>query len=72
MKKGIYCDLVNLAANGDCQFYLELDAIKGCGATGYPVSYGYKYCMKFGENANSFNEDVGRQKKKFHLIKLEF
>lgn len=56
--KGIYGDLITLAANGDCNFYLELDAIKNCGVNGYPVSYGYKYCMKFGENSQNFNEDV--------------
>ena len=47
-----------MAADGDCNFYLELDAIKECGANGYPISYGYKYCMKFGENSEKFNEDV--------------
>ncbi len=49
-----------MAANGDCKFYLELDAIKECGYNGYPISYGYKYCMKFGENSEKFNEDVNK------------
>jgi hypothetical protein len=47
-----------LANNGDCQFYKELEDKKNCGSNGYPVAYGYKYCVKFGENINSFNDDV--------------
>lgn len=47
-----------LANNFDCQFYKELEDKKNCGSNGYPVAYGYKYCVKFGENINSFNDDV--------------
>ena len=47
-----------LAKNGDCQFYKELENIKKCGSNGYPIAYGYKYCVKFGENINTFNDDV--------------
>ena len=47
-----------LANNGDCQFYKELEDKKNCGSNGYPVAYGYKYCVKFGENINNFNDDV--------------
>ena len=47
-----------LANNGDCQFYKELENTKQCGLNGYPIAYGYKYCVKFGENINTFNDDV--------------
>jgi hypothetical protein len=34
--------------NGDCEFYTQcLEEKYKCGAQGYPVGYGYKYCSKF-------------------------
>jgi len=57
--KGCLAVLETLADKGDCQFYNELEAIKKCGTNGYLIGYGGKYCRKFGDNYNSFNEDVG-------------
>lgn len=59
MKIACQADLSFLAAHGDCTFYNELEAIKNCGNNGYLISYGGKYCRKFGDNYANFNEDVG-------------
>ena len=47
-----------LATVGDCNFYMELEASKKCGPTGYLQGYGFKYCSRFGDHYNSFNADV--------------
>lgn len=42
-----YC-LKVLPLQDECEWYLEcLERLFGCGAGGYPVEYGYKYCTKF-------------------------
>ncbi len=50
--------LSNYASWGDCNFYQELEKVKNCGKTGYLIGYGGKYCVKFGEKSDSFNQDV--------------
>ena len=50
-------NLKDLAEIGDCLFYTELEGIKKCGTNGYLINYGYKYCNKFGDNYDSFNQD---------------
>jgi len=45
-----------LAEHGNCQFYDVLEQSKQCGPKGYLIGYGGKYCRKFGENADEFNE----------------
>jgi hypothetical protein len=50
--------LQQLASAGNCEFYNELERIKNCGQTGYLIAYGGKYCRKFGENFEQFNDDV--------------
>ena len=50
--------LEKLANEGNCSFYEVLEKEKHCGQNGYLISYGRKYCEKFGEKASSFNQDV--------------
>lgn len=43
--------------NFSCEFYiLCLENTYHCGADGYPVGYGYKYCNKFTEHMSEFSE----------------
>ncbi len=45
-----------LAARGDCAFYQCLDSrLGGCGADGYPLGYGHRYCNRFHTTRNSFD-----------------
>ena len=49
------CDV--LVEDQSCDFYKTcLEDEYQCGANGYPVGYGYKYCSKFLENINQFSE----------------
>ena len=53
-----YC--VSLASKGDCDFYNTCIETwtRSCGSTGYALGYGGKYCRKFGDNQQLFNEAV--------------
>ncbi len=50
--------LTSLAAEGNCDFYYEIESVRNCSAKGYPIGYGHKYWMKFGDKYESFNKDV--------------
>lgn len=53
----IQAGLKQLADEGNCSFYTELEKTKKCGANGYLIQYGYMYCNKFGEYYKLFNKD---------------
>ena len=41
----------------DCSFYPDcLEATYNCGPTGYPIGYGLKYCTKFVDNYDLYDE----------------
>lgn len=44
--------------NGDCEFYTGMENLLQCGANGYPLGYGYKYCKIFSSNLGVLNQDV--------------
>ncbi len=49
----------SLAAAGDCDFYKCIDhALGGCGSESYPLGFGYKYCRRFQDNNEQFDEEV--------------
>lgn len=51
-------------SSSNCDFYKCLENKNKCGSNGYPLSYGYKYCMKFAnnnyktQNAKNWTNDV--------------
>lgn len=59
--KQAYC--VSLAGKGDCDFYDDCIEkwTQTCGVSGYALGYGGKYCRKFGDNLQMFNEAVSRK-----------
>ncbi len=62
----------NLAAQGDCRFYHCLDHyLEGCGADGYPIGYGYRYCYESNSQRNSFNVKVSSYSH-FCSIKVQY
>ena len=62
--KGSYCandtTCTNKANRGDCEFYTCFENRRNCGSQGYMLGYGRKYCYRFGEHYDSFN-DAGRK-----------
>jgi hypothetical protein len=53
-----HCPLLHsLASVGNCDFYKEVENVRNCSSSGYPISYGFKYCVKFGDKYESFNKD---------------
>ena len=59
--KHVHC--VSLARKGDCNFYDDCIEkwTQTCGNAGYALGYGGKYCRKFGNNQQLFNEAVCRE-----------
>ena len=53
-----YC--VSLASKGDCNFYdICIEKwTRTCGSRGYALGYGAKYCRKFNDNQQLFDEAV--------------
>jgi len=58
LDKQHYC--VSLASKGDCNFYDHCIEkwTQTCGSSGYALGYGGKYCRKFADNQQLFNEAV--------------
>lgn len=56
--KQAYC--VTLASKGDCDFYDDCIEkwTQTCGSSGYALGYGGKYCRKFADNMQLFDEAV--------------
>lgn len=49
----------NMARSGDCGFYSQcVEKHIPCGPNGYALGYAGKYCVKFGKDADCFNEGV--------------
>ena len=46
---------IDLANNGDCEFYNCFENRRNCGPNGYMIGYGGKYCHRFGQHYDSFN-----------------
>ena len=46
---------IDLANNGDCEFYSCFENRRNCGPNGYMIGYGGKYCHRFGQHYDSFN-----------------
>ena len=46
---------IDLANNGDCEFYNCFENRRNCGPNGYMIGYGGKYCHRFGEHYDNFN-----------------
>lgn len=46
----------DLANSGECDFYTCFENRRNCGTNGYMLGYGGKYCNKFGQHFNKFNE----------------
>ncbi len=54
-------DCAGLAAAGDCEFYTCLDKqLGGCGRGAYPLGFGYKYCRRFQDSRELFDQEAGR------------
>ena len=52
-------DCAALANAGNCDFYTEcVEAKFQCGAEGYPIGYGDKYCRRFEDNLDCFTPNV--------------
>eukprot|EP00058_Branchiostoma_floridae_P013149 XP_002598637.1 hypothetical protein BRAFLDRAFT_67034 [Branchiostoma floridae] len=45
------------AKDGDCDFYKCLEDKYRCGAKGYPIGYGYRYCSRFRAYYDDFNDE---------------
>lgn len=41
----------------ECDFYQQLEGEYQCQSKGYPINFGYRYCLKFINNKNSFSDD---------------
>lgn len=50
----------DMAHRGDCDFYACFENRRNCGLKGYMLGYGRKYCNRFGQHYNNFN-DAGRK-----------
>ena len=42
---------------GECDFYQKLESEYQCHSKGYPINFGYKYCLKFINKKKTFSED---------------
>lgn len=51
---------ISLAEKGDCDFYDDCIEkwTQSCGSSGYALGYGGKYCRKFADNLQLFDEAV--------------
>ena len=53
--------------NGDCRFYSEcVESRIPCGAEGYALGYGLKYCNRFDQHRDIFNDEA--RQKFFYLV----
>lgn len=58
-------DCNEMATNEKCQFYSQcLEPKFHCGASGYPLGYGYRYCSKFLNYLDYFTESGQKWVKK--------
>ena len=47
------------ARAGDCNFYIDcVESVVQCRDDGYALGYGFKYCTRFAELYNDFNDEV--------------
>ena len=45
--------------SNNCDFYRDcVETRANCGEDGYPLGYGYKYCQRFADLSNMFDEQV--------------
>ena len=61
--QGHFCsadkDCAALASAGDCEFYKCLDEVLGgCGSGEYPLGFGYKYCRRFLNSKEMFDQEA--------------
>ncbi len=50
--------LISFVANSsECDFYQQLDSEYQCENKGYPINFGYKYCIKFINKKSSFSAE---------------
>lgn len=48
-----------MAVSGNCDFYSQcVEKRVPCGPDGYALGYGGKYCIKFGQDIDCFNDEV--------------
>lgn len=53
-------ECAGLATAGDCEFYRCLDKqLGGCGSEEYPLGFGYKYCKRFQDLKELFDQEAG-------------
>ena len=60
-----------LASVGDCDFYKEIERRQNCSSQGYLIKYGMKYCKKFGDFSNYFDQDVKKKQNQYFNKKIK-